>query len=206
MRILIALKIMLRAIVGVIFTPVALRGIRQDVHRLVAKAPEKRPAGSGVPAPSTLTPLIGVLEDANEKGIKLQGHPRWVDYGQTFRGNPVSRSDIGKPVELVLVHAKSGPFLRSIRIRADAPPAQMAAPAHPPVIALPLAAARPRASANQIDFVLRLARLAGLTEEDLESLAQSRFRKEFTSLSEAEMSRVITFLGGYPRRRDRKRR
>src|SRR5436189_3742 len=114
MRFLIALKIIVRFIVGVIFTPVALRGIRRDVHRMVAPGPPARKDDAVPPAPSTQTIQAGVLEDANRQGVKLQGQPRWIDYGRTFQGEPVSNADIGKPVELVLVHARSGSYIRRV--------------------------------------------------------------------------------------------
>ena len=205
MRLLILLKIMLRAVVGLIFTPVALRGLRRDVRRLVAPSPGTRPAVPTAPAPRATSTLSGVLEGANSKGVKLEGHPRWVDYGLTFQGNPVSKDDIGKPVEIVLIHAKSGSFIRSIRILEPVRAAQTAVPGHLPVIPGPCAPVQ-GATAAQIAFVRILARTSALSEGDLEILSQSRFKTAFAALTEAQMSRLISFLGGYPRRGDRKRR
>lgn len=205
MRLLIALKILLRLVVGVIFTPVALRGTRRDLHRLVATSPPARKVDPVPPAPSTLRTLAAVLEDANRQGVKLQGHPLWVDYGKTFQGTPVSKDDIGKSVELVLIHAISGSYVRSIRIVEVAPPVQVPVQEHPPLLAAPPKASGPKASANQIAFVHSLRVPRGLSEENLEGLALARFKKGFLALSESEMSQVITFLGGYQKRHDRKR-
>jgi hypothetical protein len=148
---------------------------------------------------------VGVLEDANQQGVKLRDHPRWVDYGATFSGTKVSKSDIGKSAELLLIHAKSGAYVRSIRIAEAARPEEVPAPKQARAIDASRKASGPRASANQIAYVhfLRLRDGNGLSEEDLENLSLARFKKGFGSLSGPEMSGLITLLGGYPRRRDR---
>jgi hypothetical protein len=206
MRLLIALKIMLRAVVGVIFTPVALRGLRSDVRRLVARSPQSLPIGPVLPPVSTTSTLTGNLEGANPKGVRLNGHPDWFDYGVTFRGTPVSKNDIGKSVELTLIHAKSGSFVRSIRILEEVP---TAAPSPVPGFSPPipaLAAPNRGATDGQIGFVRKLAEKAALSAEDLEVLSQSRFKTALAALTEAQMSQMISFLGGYARRGDRRRR
>lgn len=207
MRLLIALKILLRLVVGVIFTPIALRGTRRDLARLVAPRPPAQQGAAAPPAPSSLAALGGILEDANQQGVKLQDLHRWIDYGKTFQGNKVSKADIGKSVELLLIQAKSGAYVRSIRVADLARPGQVPAPRQAPVIAASPKASGRKASANQIAYAQLLRRQGGnkLSEEDLESLSQLRFKKGFGSLSEPEMSQMITLLGGYPKRHDRQR-
>jgi hypothetical protein len=204
MRLLIALKILLRLVAGFFFTPVALRGTRRDLVRLAASPPATRVA-SAPPAPSSTSTQAGVLADANRQGIVLQGQSRWINYGTTFQGTPVSKDDIGRPVELVLIHAKSGSYVRSIRILENAPPAQRPVVEHSPILVAAPRASGPPAHPNQIAFVHSLRTARGLSEEDLEGLALSRFKKGFRALSASEVSQVITFLGGYPRRHDRRR-
>jgi hypothetical protein len=205
MRLLIALKILLRLVAGFFFTPAALRGTRRDLVRLVAPSSPVARAASAPPAPSSTSTLTGVLADANRQGILLQGQSRWINYGKTYQGNPLSKDDIGRSVELVLIHAKSGSYVRSIRILENAPPAQRPVLEHPPVLVASPRASGPPASANQIAFVHSLRLPRGLTEEDLEGLAVSRFKRGFRALSASEMSQVITFLGGYQKRHDRRR-
>jgi hypothetical protein len=205
MRLLIALKILLRLVAGFFFTPVALRGMRRDFARLVASSSPAEKVAPAPPAPSSTSTLAGVLADANRQGIMIQGQSLWINYGTTFQGNPASKDDIGRSVELVLIHAKSGSYVRAIRILENAPPAQTPVPEHTPVLAPTPWASGPMASANQIAFVHSLRLPRGLSEEDLEGLALSRFKKGFSRLSASEMSQVITFLGGYPKRHDRRR-
>lgn len=176
--------------------------------------PVPRPAPQAGHPPSSLSTFTGRLTDANRQGVKIEGHPDWLDYGTTFRGSPAERSDIGRRVDVTIVHSLSGPYVRSIRLARDQEPSVVAqtAPAGIPAPALP---ALPRISGpegppaptpSQLEYASELARKGGLSPDQLNALSLARFGKAFASLNAAEVSRMIVFLGGYPRAQRRRGR
>lgn len=187
-------------------------------RRGTLETPRVAPAVSHAPpverSPSAFTTVLGRLENANLQGVKIEGFAGWLDYGKTFRGRPLEKSDIGHPVEAVLVHSTTGPYVRSIRRMEHG---QVAEPSAPVVNLLgervlfgaPASMPEPQkgaraATSGQIEYVMGLARKSGLSPENVNALALARFRKPVGSLNAEEVSRMIAFLGGYYRSSSRR--
>jgi len=143
----------------------------------------------------------GRVERVNRDGVHIDG--TWYNYGRTFRGN---RPAAGAEVELALVYSSKDQkwFIQECSAVATAKSDTNGDREVPLVVEENPTPQEPAtessastATPQALKYAEDLALGEGWTSEDLESLAEKRFKKPFAQLSPREASKLIEFFGGY---------